>query len=41
MEPNLENKDLYDKMFVTFKDAYKALVPTLESLADCRAEEDE
>ena len=41
VEPNLENKDLYDKMFVTFKDAYKALVPTLESLADCRAEEDE
>lgn len=41
VEPNLENKDLYDKMFVTFKDAYKALVPRWSPWPTAGAEEDE
>ena len=40
VEPRPEYKPLYDRMFATFKEAYKALVPTLEELAACRKDDE-
>ncbi len=41
VKPRSEYREVYDKMFVAFKDAYKALVPTYAALAEVRKGEDE